>query len=160
MLQREPYLGSFERVMYKLDDPALHAVLNMCAEVTRGANSFSEKNEELFMALVVDVAFTHGLCAAVRTAATHIEDLQTTEYHMAEAGQTDSEAFASLNAAVSAALDRFHTAFARLPAMRRGITARIASNFAKLATSMDPVPYPWAERCARFISVIPDPDWE
>lgn len=74
MLEREPYSRAQDRLSYKVPDPTLHAILNVSAEINRALSTFGRRNEELYMLLVVDVGFLHGLCGAIRSAVDHTQE--------------------------------------------------------------------------------------
>eukprot|EP00667_Euglena_gracilis_P012435 EG_transcript_12760 len=145
MLEREPYSRAQDRLSYKVPDPTLHAILNVSAEINRALSTFGRRNEELYMLLVVDVGFLHGLCGAIRSAVDHIESLERMECRMAEAGTTDQPAFAELNATLMAQIANFEHAFKLLPRQRRTAVQRLLAHYAELSSTMDPSLYPWRQ---------------
>eukprot|EP00667_Euglena_gracilis_P008144 EG_transcript_8245 len=138
-------------------DEVIQALVKTAVVVKRAVHNFSVENEELFLALVIDLSFFSGLCAAGKAVAAALE-------HMAgDAQQLTDMQKAAEAAEVQRTLDQgcesFLTDYKHFHQVKKPALKKMVRNFAVMATNMDPKNFTWEKYCTPLINMIPEPQW-
>eukprot|EP00992_Anisonema_acinus_P011254 TRINITY_DN7263_c0_g1_i3.p1 TRINITY_DN7263_c0_g1~~TRINITY_DN7263_c0_g1_i3.p1 ORF type:complete len:471 (+),score=100.25 TRINITY_DN7263_c0_g1_i3:57-1415(+) len=135
-------------------DAVIQALVKTAVVCKRAVYSFSLENEEMFLSLVVDLAFYIGLCQSCRRVITQLDILakQTAE------ANAEPEVVAQTRELLNTHSSEFKTNFRKMHVIKRSMMKSLSQNFAKLSSNMDPKAFPWEKHCLPLLEQIPD-EW-
>eukprot|EP00668_Euglena_longa_P046282 GGOE01061966.1.p1 GENE.GGOE01061966.1~~GGOE01061966.1.p1 ORF type:complete len:452 (+),score=146.59 GGOE01061966.1:196-1356(+) len=138
-------------------DEVIQALVKTAVVVKRAVHNFSVENEELFLALVIDLSFFSGLCAAGKAVAANLEHMAG-DVQQLQGMQKGAEA-GELQHTLDQGCETFLTEYRRFHQVKKPALKKMVRNFAMMASNMDPKNFTWEKYCTPLVNMIPEPEW-